>query len=245
MLRTAAATVYFACVLALATAILTVACLLAACDRSGAASNAVIRGWARLLLSVAGIRVAVEGAGSLPRSPVVFAANHASALDIPVLFVGMPRDFRILYKHSLRHVPFLGWSLLAGRHVAVDRANPFLARRSLDAAARRIREATSVVVFPEGTRATGGRLLLPFKRGSFVLAIEAGVPVVPVSLVGVKPLMPRGLGSLRSGEVRVVIHAPIPTQGRTGEDAALLAEQARQVVVAGLRAAEPQQAPAC
>jgi 1-acyl-sn-glycerol-3-phosphate acyltransferase len=219
---------------ALATALLGFPCLLAgAFDPSGRAANGVIRLWARLLLRVGGIRVRTKGVERIPSVPAVFASNHASALDIPVLFGALPCDFRIIYKRSLALVPILGWALWAGRHVAIDRASPFRAKRSLDAAAARIRQGTSVVVFPEGTRATGGQTL-PFKRGSVLLAIQAGVPIVPVSLVGVKQRIPKGLGSINSGEVLIRIHEPVETNGRDPEAAAQLAEQVRAIVTQGL-----------
>ena len=207
--------------------------LLGLFDRSGRASNDVIRRWARLLLRTGGIRVRTLGAERIPKGPAVFAANHASALDIPVLFDALPNDFRIIYKRSLGRVPMVGWALWAGRHVAIDRANPFKAHQSLAAAADRIRHGTSVVVFPEGTRASGGEIL-PFKRGSFLLAIQAGVPLVPVSLIGVKQRIPKGLGSLTRGEVTIRIHDPIATQGRDPESAAGLAESVREIVIRGL-----------
>jgi 1-acyl-sn-glycerol-3-phosphate acyltransferase len=221
----------------LSTAVLGVPCiLLGFVDRSGRASNWMIRQWARLLLRLAGIRVHILGAERVPAGAVVFAANHASALDIPVLFAALPHEFRIIYKRSLGLIPIMGWSLWAGRHVAIDRANPFKARRSLAAAAERIRGGTSVVAFPEGTRATGGELL-PFKRGSFLLAIQAGAPLVPVTLVGVKRRIPRGLSSLTPGEVTIRIHEPIETAARDPETAAQLAEEVRATVVRGLEGA--------
>jgi len=202
-------------------------------DRSGGASNVVIRFWSRLLLRIGGIRVRTLDEQLIPAGPVVFAANHASALDIPVLFATLP-EFRIVYKRSLALIPCVGWALWAGRHIAIDRANPFRARRSLDAAARRVHDGTSVVVFPEGTRATGGEIL-PFKRGSFLLAIQAGVPIVPVSLVGVKLRLPRGLASLTPGEVTLRVHAPVETRGRAPESAGELAEDVRGIVTRGLQ----------
>jgi 1-acyl-sn-glycerol-3-phosphate acyltransferase len=114
--------------------------------------------------------------------------------------------------------------------VSIDRSNPFRARRSLERAAVRIREGTSVAVFPEGTRSPDGTLR-PFKRGSFVLAANAGVPVVPVSLEGVKTVAPRGLVSLRPGRVRLRVHGALPSAGR---DAEALAGEVRGVVASGL-----------
>lgn len=207
-----------------------VPCVLAArADRSGRRAHAVIRAWAQALLRAEGVTVRVEGAPQLSDAPAVYAANHASAADIPIVFGALPFDFRIIYKRSLSFVPLVGWGLVAAGHVAIDRSNPFRARRSLERAAERIRRGQSVLVFPEGTRSPDG-CVRHFKRGSFVLAMQAGVPVVPVSLVGVKRLAPRGLASLRAGEVTLKIHPPVPTAGRRVEDAAALAEEVRAIV---------------
>jgi 1-acyl-sn-glycerol-3-phosphate acyltransferase len=201
-------------------------------DRSSRSAQAVARAWSRLILRACGIGVTVEGVANLPAGPAVYAANHGSALDVPILFGHLPVDFRIVHKRSLSLLPVLGWHLHLGGHIAIERSNPFRARRSLDIAARRIRDGTCVVVFPEGTRSATAEVG-HFKRGSFVLAINAGVPVVPVSLVGVKRVVPRGLLTLLPGLVRVRIHPSIPTAGRAVEQAAAFAEEVRQVVVRG------------
>jgi 1-acyl-sn-glycerol-3-phosphate acyltransferase len=205
-------------------------------DRSGRACRAIARGWARVLLLGLGVRVDVEGDENLPAGPAVYAANHGSALDIPILFGYLPADFRFIHKRSLYLVPVLGWSLWVAGHVGIDRGNPFRARKSLHAAALRIHGGTSVAVFPEGTRSPDAGVR-PFKRGSFVLALEAGVPVVPVSLRGVKSVVPRGLATLRPGTVRLVIHPAVSTTGRTADAAASLAEEVRRVVADGLEVA--------
>jgi 1-acyl-sn-glycerol-3-phosphate acyltransferase len=199
-------------------------------DRSGRGSHAVARLWARVILRACGIRVDLEG-DAFP-SPAVYAANHASALDIPLLFGHLPVSFRIIHKRSLSLVPFIGWFLLLGGHVAIDRRNPFRARRSLARAAVRVREGTSVVVFPEGTRSPDGRVG-HFKRGSFSLAMTAGVPVVPVSLVGVKSVVPRGVLTVRPGVVRMVVHPAVATAGRAPDAAVALAEEIRATVARG------------
>jgi 1-acyl-sn-glycerol-3-phosphate acyltransferase len=138
-------------------------------------------------------------------------------------------DFRIIHKRSLYLIPILGWALYLGGHIGIDRANAFRARRSLGAAAERIRGGTSVAVFPEGTRSPDARVR-PFKRGSFVLAAEAGVPVVPVSLLGVKAVVPQGIRTLRPGTVHLRVHPAIPQAGR---DAEALAEEVRRIVGGG------------
>jgi 1-acyl-sn-glycerol-3-phosphate acyltransferase len=188
---------------------------------------AITRGWARLILRVGGVTVAVSGHENLPRGPAVFASNHASALDIPVLFGALPADFRIIHKKSLYWAPIVGQFLYFGRHIGIDRKNPFKARQSLKAAARRIHDGMSVATFPEGTRSPDGRLQA-FKRGPFVLAQDAGVPVVPVSLVGVKALVPAGLVRMRPGQVTMRIHPPVPTAGRAPDD---VADEVRRAIL--------------
>lgn len=199
---------------------------------SADAVRSLSRLWSHLLLRLFRVRVATPGRGSLPRGPAVYAANHASSLDILVVLAQLPVDVRIVYKRSLSLVPLLGWSIALGGHIPIDRSNPFRARRSLARAAERIRAGTSVLVFPEGTRSRDGAVG-HFKRGSFSLAIEAGVPVVPVSIAGVKQVVPRGLLSLRPGRVTLRVHPPIGVLGLSRDDAEGLAEQARRVVAAG------------
>jgi 1-acyl-sn-glycerol-3-phosphate acyltransferase len=207
--------------------------LAALLDRSGRTPQRVTCVWARLVLRCLGVRTLVSGLELLPASPAVYAANHASALDVLIVFAVLPVDFRFIHKRSLQLFPVLGWYLFLAGHIAIDRANPFRARKSLRAAARRIAAGTSVVTFPEGTRSPDERVRL-FKRGSVLLALEAGVPVVPVSLGGVKQVAPRGILTLRAGDVRVGVHAPIPTAGRDASEAAALSEQVRQTVLAAL-----------
>jgi len=221
----------------------TAACAAAACvaalvDRSGRTTRRIGGAWSRLLLRLFRVGVRVSGLEHAPRGPAVYAANHASALDILVVFGHLPVDFRIVYKKSLSLVPLVGWAIWLGGHVPIDRSNPFRARRSLDAAARRIRAGTSVVVFPEGTRSPDGSVRR-FKRGSFGLAIDAGVPVVPVSLIGVKAVVPHGLTSVRPGTVEVALHPPVPAAGRAPGDAEALAEEVRQIVARGCHPERP------
>jgi 1-acyl-sn-glycerol-3-phosphate acyltransferase len=201
-------------------------------DRSGRGCRAIAGAWSRALLRIARVGVRVEGLEHLPAGPAVFAANHGSALDIPIVFGYLPVNFRIIHKRSLRTLPLLGQAMWAAGHIAIDRSHPFRARRSLAAAARRIRQGTSVVVFPEGTRSPDSTVRR-FKRGSFALALDAGVPVVPISLVGVKRVVPRGLMTLRPGTVEVRVHPPVAVTGRAASEAEALAEEIRKTVAAG------------
>jgi 1-acyl-sn-glycerol-3-phosphate acyltransferase len=212
------------------------ALLLGLCERSGRAAHRIAQHWARVILRSCGVRVVVEGLENLPPGPALYAANHGSALDIPILFGYLPVSFRIIYKKSLNRIPFLGWYLFLGGHVSIDRSNPFRARRSLARAAARIRGGTPVAVFPEGTRSASAEIG-HFKRGSLVLAMQAGVPVVPLSLVGVKSVVPHGILTLRTGTVRLRIHPPVATADRDAAAADVFAEEVRQIVRQGC--AEP------
>jgi len=201
-------------------------------DRTGRSAHRIVKAWGRCIVRACGVDVAVSGAENLAPGPVVFAANHGSALDIPILFGYLPADFRVIHKSSLSRIPLLGLYLRVAGHVAMDRGNPFRATRSLAEAAEHIRNGNSVAAFPEGTRSRDGSVQ-PFKRGGFVIAVKAGVPLVPLSIVGVKQVAPRGILTLRPGNVRLRIHPAIPTAGRSADDAETLAEDVRQVVARG------------
>jgi 1-acyl-sn-glycerol-3-phosphate acyltransferase len=220
-------------IIALATLVLgSLAMLASLVDGRGEASRALGRAWARLVLHVLGVRVEVRGAEHVPERAAVYAVNHGSALDIPILLACLPADFRLIHKRSLSFVPVLGWSLRCAGHIAIDRRRPFSARRSLATAVRKLREGVSLAVFPEGTRSPDARVL-PFKRGSFGLAIEAGAPVLPISIDGVKRVVPRGIFTLQPGAVRLSIHPPIETTALAAGGAAALAEKVRRIVASG------------
>jgi 1-acyl-sn-glycerol-3-phosphate acyltransferase len=214
-----------------ATAVLSVLATVGGLAHPGAV-HVLSRFWGRLLLRLFRVEVRPRDLHNLPAGPALYAANHSSSLDILVVLAYLPVDVRIVYKRSLSLVPFLGWSIALGGHIPIDRSNPFRARRSLQRAAERIRSGTNVLAFPEGTRSPDGAVR-HFKRGSFGLAIDAGVPVVPLSLVGVKALVPRGLFSTRPGRIDLVVHRAIPVADRSAADAQALAEEARVVVAGG------------
>ena len=176
------------------------------------------------------VRVEVEGAGNLERGQTyVLASNHQSLFDTPIVLAYLPISFRFLYKKSLNRVPFLGWHLFMSGHIGVERGSPTKARESLEHAAVRIRNGTSVAVFPEGTRSYDG-VMRTFKRGSFRRAIKSGVPIVPMTIIGSHMVMKRGQVTVYPKTVKLVIDHPIPVADLDEDQAGALMEQVRSVV---------------
>lgn len=188
------------------------------------------RMWSRLILRTTGVDVDVEGLERLvPGRTYVFVSNHQSIYDIPILFWSLPYQLRIIAKESLGHFPFLGWHLRRTGHMLVNRARPD--RASIFAWASALTSnGLSLIVFPEGTRSPDGRVDR-FKGGSFFLALEAGLPVVPLSVVGSRHVMLKGRLATYPGRVRLVVHEPIDTATLAGVDPKTFAERIRQLVV--------------
>ena len=210
---------------------ITVALVMLALTRRQAAPLAMARWfWAPGLLRGAGARVEVEGADQLdPTCAYVFASNHQSMIDVPVLFLAMPAPLRFVVKRELRSVPFLGWYIAAMGMVFVDRAGQRAAVRSMRRLPEILRAGESVACFPEGTRSRDGTIR-PFKGGPFAMAIEAGVPVVPVALIGTGRILPPQGFRVRPGVIRVRIGRPIPTTGLGVKQRGELARRVRDEV---------------
>jgi 1-acyl-sn-glycerol-3-phosphate acyltransferase len=166
-----------------------------------------------LALSIAGIRYRVIGREHVPANgAVVFCANHESNVDPPVLFEALHPQLHILYKAELHKFPIMGTVFDVGGFVPVDRGDRDKALASIERGAASLREGNSFLIFPEGTRSRTGELL-PFKKGGFIMAIHAQVPVVPVAISGGRAAMRKGSPIVRPVHVTVRIGRPIPTAG--------------------------------
>jgi 1-acyl-sn-glycerol-3-phosphate acyltransferase len=197
-------------------------------DRDGRFAHRCAQWWGAAILWTTG--VVVEPAGvSLPpvTSSCIFVANHSSFYDIPVIFATVPHQLRLMAKATLGYVPFIGWHLRWAGHLLVDRKKP--GAGIFKRMQRLTTHGASLLVFPEGSRSRDGRLR-KFKGGIFLLAIETGWPVVPLSIVGTRAVMPAGRLMTCPAVVRLVVHPPIPTAGLSRGDARRLAEQVRHVV---------------
>jgi 1-acyl-sn-glycerol-3-phosphate acyltransferase len=196
------------------------------------------RVWARLVLLGGFIRLRAEGAERVPRdTPVVFMSNHESWLDIPALLATIPIQVRFLAKKSLFSWPFFGWAIASMGFIPVDRENRRTAVKSVEEAAARIRAGRSVLIFPEETRTVDGSLL-PFQRGGFLIALKAGIPIVPVGLKGPRRCLPKHSYLLRPGTIVVRFGDAVPTAGRGVTDKGELMAQVRRAIE-GLRGNTP------
>lgn len=187
----------------------------------------------RIGLRIAGIHVHVEGLDNIPEGVCIFASNHASNLDPVALTPNIPRRVSLLAKKEVFRIPVLSKAIRLAQLVPVDREDSEAAAASVDLAIKYLREGLSFEVFPEGTRSRDGRLL-PFKRGTFVMAIRAGVPVVPVSLAGTQNLMRKGDWLIYPGEVTVRFGPAVTTTGYGMEQREELRRTIQNLVAAGL-----------
>lgn len=188
--------------------------------------------WAPALIWISGSRFEVEGGEAIDWDrPHLFVMNHQSSLDIPAGLAAIRSPIRFVAKRALGFVPVLGWYMHATKMILVDRSRGAQAVATIQTAAHRLREGANILIYPEGTRSEDGRIL-PFKKGPFVVAIEAQVPIIPIAVHGTAQVMPRGSFRVRPGHIRVKFGAPIPTRGLTSEARDELLRQVRREVVA-------------
>jgi 1-acyl-sn-glycerol-3-phosphate acyltransferase len=205
----------------------------------GRTMMALGRVWVHWILATFRVGVDVAGLENVPtHAPVILMSNHQSLADIAAIVTTLPRTqrWRFVAKKELTRVPIFGQALVASGHIIIDRGDRQKAVGSLHRAAERIRAGTSVIVFPEGTRSPDGHLL-NFKSGPFHLAIEAGVPIIPVTVSGSQRITPKGELQVHAGRVKIVYGTPIATRGVPVADRALLAARVRDAIAAGYDAA--------
>ncbi|GMR12902.1 MAG: lysophospholipid acyltransferase family protein [Gemmatimonadota bacterium] len=201
--------------------------------------DAIQRRWSRALLWLTGCRVRVEGGEHLQEGGArIIVSNHQSWFDVFALTGYLPTSVRFVTKAELAKIPIFGRAWKGCGHVSIDRNDRTGAIESLDLAGRRIRdEGITIVMFAEGTRSRSGELQ-PFKKGAFVLAIQGGVPIVPVGMIGTHQIMPKGSFRFRPGEIVIRVGEPIQVDGLTNEDRDTLKERTWRAV-AELKRREP------
>ena len=198
-------------------------------DTSGRQQHAVAAMWARMLLRIAMSPVTLEHAERLPNGVAVYASNHLSYYDTPVLFGKLPFQFRILAKSPLWKIPFIGWYLDRSGQVPIDQTSARAGITSLARGARTLQAGMPMVIFPEGGRAFNGQLQ-PMLAGAAWMAIKAQVPLVPLTLIGTYELLPIHVYALKPRPVKLIVGEPIATAGMSTRDAEALTDRLRAVI---------------
>lgn len=199
-------------------------------DRDGSVMHWFARGWSWLIMKSIFSPVKVTGLDKIDISkPHVYASNHASALDIPVLYVNLPFQFRIAFKKELLSYPVIGWHLKRSGQVCIDQQNPGRSISSIRAALKGIKAGLPLVIFPEGGRTPDGEIK-PFLAGAFFLAIKAQVDIVPLALVGTYDLLPMDTYHIKCRPLEMRVGDPISTAGLTLRDMEALSANVKKAL---------------
>lgn len=227
--------IWVALVMLVTTVVLgTVAMVAAFVQPSGGAVMRLARLWSSSAIRAAGLRATIVGLERVPDTgPCIFLANHQSIADIWLTILVVPLSTRIVAKRSLFRIPVFGWALTICGFIPIDRANRTRALQSLARAAESVRRGRSLVMYPEGTRSRDGRLQ-PFKKGAFHLALQAGVPVIPMSIRGTFHAFPPRTLLVRPGDVEVVVHPAVDTRAYQPANLEGLMTAVRETIASGL-----------
>lgn len=187
--------------------------------------------WAKVILWVCGARVKVNGQENVDRDePRIYLSNHQSYFDIFVLLAYLPANFKFILKQELMRIPLLGFAMKGARYIAIDREDPRKAVKSMNEAAMKIKEGSSMLIFPEGTRSEDGKLQ-PFKTGGFRLALKAGCDVVPVTIKNSRNIVPKKSLKINKGNIDMNIGTPISVKDYTKRDMDKLMDQVREAIL--------------
>jgi 1-acyl-sn-glycerol-3-phosphate acyltransferase len=199
-------------------------------DRSGRVQHRFARLWSKMILGTIGAPVTVSGLESIDTSRAhVYVVNHLSALDIPLLYMYLPFQFRILAKRELFRYPFMGWHLRRSGQIPVDLDNAKKSIRSLNRAVEVLRNGMPLVIFPEGGRSEDGQLQ-PFMGGAFFSAIKAHVDLVPMAIIGTYEVLKMNTWHIKPRPVRLLVGHPVSTDGLTVRDTETLTAKVRQII---------------
>ncbi len=201
-------------------------------DRNGRIQHNFARAWSWLVMKTILSPVKVTGTTSFDNTkPRVYAVTHASALDIPILYVNLPFQFRIIFKSELLAYPFVGWHLKRSGQVCINQQNPSASIGAIKSALRSLRSAMPLVIFPEGGRTRDGKIQ-PFLPGAFFLAIKAQADIVPIALVDTFDLLPMNTYHIKCQPLEMRVGEPISTIGLTVQDTDKVSSQVKSAIEA-------------
>jgi len=198
--------------------------------KDGHLIHKLLRIWSKSILWISCIKVTVKGISNIdPAKSYIYMCNHQSNFDIPVLLAYLPAESKWLAKAELFKIPVFGYAMKRAGYISIDRSNRKSAFESLKRASRIIREGVSVLIFPEGTRSKDGSII-EFKKGGFVLAVDSGVPVIPIIIHGTRAIMPKKQMIIKSGGVILEIREPIETSLYSRKTKDKLLQKVREVI---------------
>lgn len=202
----------------------------------GRLSDYIVKRWARLLLMISFIKIKRVGVENIPPGKsYIYISNHSSMLDILIGLAGIPSDVRFVSKKQLFQIPIFGWAMTMAGYISIDRDRSIKAMRSIEEAARKIRDGISVILFAEGTRSKDGTIQ-PFKRGPFMLASKTLVPIIPVTINGASKILPKKSLRLQGGTLEIIFGEPIPTDTvKNKNDELALMEKVRNEIIKNYR----------
>jgi 1-acyl-sn-glycerol-3-phosphate acyltransferase len=197
-------------------------------------NSSIIRLWAKIILLAAGVKLEIEGAQNIvPMQSYIVVANHQSLMDIPALACGLPAPIRFIAKKELFKIPVLGWGMKAAGMLEIDRSNQKQSFETLKKAEQVVRSYhLSILAFPEGTRSEDGKIH-DFKKGPFILAINTGLSIIPVSVSGTRNLIPKGKIQINPGRVKIQIHAPVSVADLNLSDRNRLVSETQETITEG------------
>lgn len=195
--------------------------------------------WARLNCLLTPVFIRVTGRENIvKKQSYVIVVNHQSAYDILVLYARIGVDFKWVMKKEVRKIPGVGFGSKAVGHIFIDRSSSKAAIDTINAAKSRIRDGTSVIIFPEGTRSRT-REMLPFKKGAFWFAFDLNLPILPVTINGTREILPSGSMRLRPGKAEMIIHPPIDISRFSRDDMQELIRETREAISSGMKQTSP------
>ncbi len=196
-----------------------------------------IHSWGRSCLLLAGLKIEVSGTENIPfDTPAIYVSNHQSNFDIPIIYSGLPVTFNWLAKKELFQIPLFGHAMKRSGCIPIDRTNRRSTMHSISEAAQQIKNGSSVIIFPEGTRSPDGRLQ-EFKKGALLIAAKAQVPVVPIAIHGSYQILPKDRWRIIPGKLKLEILPPIPTTGIKTRDIEQLTEKVHDMIATSLQGA--------
>jgi len=221
--------------IALDTVVASAMCVLTAYfDPRGAGVDSISAVWARINLALSRVPISISGDELIEKDqPYIVMVNHQSYYDVLALIGYLPLRLKWVMKMELRKIPIFGVACEKVGHIYIDRGNSERAQKSLKMASEKIRAGSSVVFFPEGTRSTDGKLQ-PFKKGGFVMALEAKVPILPVTVVGGRKILPKKSLRILPGKMKIIIHAPIPVTEYSYETKEALIVRVKEAIGQGI-----------